>query len=275
LNDTNVARIRSSQHADWVLHQAVVATRRHLPVDLHLRRAMLQLNVQGIALQSVRVILSEAASLSHGHLTACQTCRFWRFSSLISTFGNEELADLLMRLSLAEGMHGAFSSSFPALICFSRSWHCSFAVPMPDATVETHPNNFIRFRAVGYRWLDRKVTQAESASSGEWVAAHDVLADQIYLPICAASQYGPKLLSRNSFSLALNLTVLILLYRLPENADTHRNAVPWAKLLANAIAANKTAWRKVAQSSDFENIASVPDRIALLNGHKGGGTFGG
>ena len=84
-------------------------------------------------------------------------------------------------------------------------------------------------------------------SFDEWVTAHDVLADQILLSDLRSIANTAEAFVAELFSLVAELgcigSTILSLQRISDSPPL--NALPWAKIIADAIATNEHGWQSV------------------------------
>ena len=277
LNDTGVARIRYvAACRTGYYHQAVEATGRHLPVDLSPPPGDAAVDwFREYRCESVQRILAKAGiAVTTDHLAVCHDLPILAvFMAYLHTSGRtEELAELLNEVEFGRWVARRVQLSFPASNVSRALALLVPLFPMTDAAVaklrspQLHPV-FERLATDG--WIER-ATLAASPSFGEWMTAHDVLADQILSAYLRGIPNTAETFVAELLSLATELecldSALIALQRIADAPPL--NAVSWTTVIANAIEANENAWRNVRSLLIRTTLLAVPDRIALLNRHK-------
>jgi hypothetical protein len=277
LNDSGVARLRYvASCRTGYYHQAIAASSRHLPVDLTPPPGALALDwYSTYRRHTIEQILTRAGlPLGQQHLAVCHDLPILAvFLAYLHTSGrNDDLADLLTEVEFGRWVAKRVQLSFPSQDVSRKLALLVPLFPIPNSATEQFGQDLYRpvfDRLATDGWIERVPANA-AESSDTWVAAHDVLADQILLSYLRGIPNTVDVFAGELFSLAADVgTLSSAIVSLQRIADTPPlNAVKWGQVIANAISANEPAWRNVRDALVRTSLLTVPDRIALLHKHE-------
>ena len=277
LNDTGVTRIRYvATCRTGYYHQAIAVTSRHLPVDLSPPPGDAALDwFSSYRTETVKRILAKAeVPTTAQHFTLCRDLPILAvFLAYLHRAGrSEHLEELVSERDFGRWVSKRVRLSFPAN---DPSRELAMLVPLFPMQ-ESRAGNLIagRFGPVFDRlaadgWIE-KVAPSPLNASGEWVAAHDVLADQILLSFllgipCTAEAFIGQLLSLAADSNCLG-SALASLQRVADTPPL--NKLPWSKLVTQSIATHIAQWREIRDLLIRTTLMGPQDTITLLCEHK-------
>jgi hypothetical protein len=278
LNDSGVTRIRYvAACRTGYYHHAIAASGRHLPIDLSPPPGAVALGwFAQYRSETVRRILAKAGiAVTKQHVTICRDLPILAvFLAYLHTSGRtEDLAELLSETEFGRWVARRVQLTFPAKDVSRELALLVPLFPMADAAAaQLHPERlrpiFDRLATDG--WIER-VTASVLGSFDEWVTAHDVLADQILLSYLRSIPNTADAFIAELLSLAAELgclaSAVVALQRIADSPPL--NALPWANIITNGIAADEIGWRNARDLLIRTTLLAVPDRLALLHAHKG------
>jgi hypothetical protein len=277
LNDSGVAHIRYvAACRTGYYHQAIAATGRHLPFDLTPPPGAAAIDwFSDYHQQTVAKILAKSGLvITEKHLEVCRDLPVLAvFLIYLHAAGRgEDLAELLTEVEFGRWVAKRLQSSFPSQPVSRVLALLVPLFPMRDSSaLELSPDLFRpvfdRFATDG--WVEKVPGDGEAPDT--WVAAHDVLADQILLSYLRGIPITAEMFLSELFSLAVATgTLASSLVSLQRIADAPPlNAIQWARVITSAIRANELAWRDIRDLLIRTTLLSEPERIGLLRGLDG------